>query len=220
MQLDPGDSFFKAAKISVRAFRRKKFLKETEDRLQKYQALLDTRVLSKLDARGFQQVQEFQQLNQHVKDLVKALADGRDTVQQLLADQTSIFQEHIDRQFEDRARKEARQRVRQEFKKSLFFTEMFARRDNIPRSHEGTCRWMLQPLEHRSRLDADQESDDYQGSDNYQNSDNHQENSEHHGSDDDQRSSESDISATRVPLESNFVDWLKEGGDIYWWVVP
>lgn len=159
---------------------------ETEDKLQKYQTILNTRILSKLDVHAIQQIEKSRQIDQHVKELAKGLAEGRNIVKQLLSDQTGIIKGHIDHQFENQAQREAKQRLRREFKENLFFPEIFARRDDIPRSHEGTCRWILKPLEQRIRLDNNQESN---------------------------------IAGKRVPPESNFVEWLKRGEEIYWLVI-
>ena len=197
-------------------------MQETEGRLRRYQDILNTSILSKLDAQAVQQGQNVQQLDQHVKNLAKALLEGRNTVKQLLSDQTDSIQGHIDHQFQDQARREAMQKVKRDFKEKLFFPEMFARRDNIPRSHEGTCRWIFQPLEQRSRLDDYQKSDDYQGSDHDQGDDHDQrsggdlKSNEHLKSDVYQ---ESKIARKRVPPEFNFFEWLKKGEDIYWWVI-
>lgn len=216
LQLDPRDSFFKAVKTGVRAFRRKKFLTDTEGKLQKYQTILNTRILSRLDVHAIQQIEKSQQLDQHVRNLAKALAEGHNTVIRLLSDQAGIIQGHIDRHFDNQAQREAKQRVWRDFKKTLFFPEILARRDNIARSHDGTCRWILRPHEQRSPSNNDQESDDGQESDYDQNSDGDQESDVDHESDYDQESVTTEL---RVPPESNFVEWLKKGEHIYWWVI-
>ena len=210
LQLHPRDNFLKAVKTGVRAFRSKKFLTETEAKLQKYQTILNTRILSRLDVHAIWQIEKSQQLDQRVKNLAQALAEGRNTVKQLLSDQTGIIEGHIDRQFVNQAQREAKQRTRREFKKTLFFPEILARRDNIVKSHEGTCRWILKPLNQRSRLDDYQARDDDLASDDDLTSD------DDLASDDDWGG---DITEMRVRPESNFVEWLKKGESIYWWVI-
>lgn len=143
LQLKPGSSMFQASKKFIRTVRRKAFIAETEKKLEKYQNILNTRILSKLDAQSIQQIEQSRSIDQSVKDLAMALRKGRNSVAQLLADQTVIIQEHVDRRFDDRAYKEAMQRSQQQFKYSLFYPEIFARQDDIPESHEGTCHWIF-----------------------------------------------------------------------------
>lgn len=143
LQLKPGSSVFQAFKKTTRAVRRKTIIAETEKKLEKYQNILNTRILSKLDAQSIQQIEQSRTVDQSVRDLAIALREGRNTVAQLLADQTVIIQEHVDRRFDDQAYKGAMQRAQQQFKDSLFYPEMFARQDDIPKSHEGTCHWIF-----------------------------------------------------------------------------
>jgi len=143
LQLKPGSSLFQAFKKTTRAVRRKAIIAETEKKLEKYQNILNTRILSKLDAHAIQQIEQSRTLDQSVKDLAIALSQGRNTVAQLLADQTVIIQGHIDRRFDDQAFKKALQIARQRFKDSLFFPEISARQDDIPKSHERTCHWIF-----------------------------------------------------------------------------
>jgi len=143
LQLKPGSSLLQVLKKTTRSVRRKTIIAETEKKLEKYQNILNTRILSKLDAQSIQQFEEFRTIDQSVKDLALALRQGRNTVAQLLADQTVIIQEHVDRRFHDQAYKGAMQRAQQQFKDSLFYSEIFARQDDIPKSHEGTCHWIF-----------------------------------------------------------------------------
>ena len=143
LQLKPGSSLFQAFRKTTRAVRRKIIIAETEEKLDKYQKILNTRILSKLDAQAILQIDQSRKLDQSVRDLAKALDQGRGTVVQLLADQTVTIQEHVDRRFDDQACEEAMQRAQQQFKDSLFFPEIFARQDDVPKSHEGTCRWIF-----------------------------------------------------------------------------
>lgn len=86
-------------------------------------------------------------LNERVQTLAVALSQGHSTVADLLANQSIVFREHLDRRLNDQARKEAEQRFRGQFKESLFFPEMFSRHDDIPKSHQGTCRWIFSGVE-------------------------------------------------------------------------
>jgi len=143
LQLKPGSSLLQILKKSTRALRRKTIIAETEKKLEKYQNILNTRILSKLDAQAIQQIEKSRTIDQSVRDLAIALRQGRNTVTQLFADQTVVIQEHIDRRFDDQAYKGAMQRAQQQFKDSLFYPEIFARQDDIPKSHEGTCHWIF-----------------------------------------------------------------------------
>lgn len=174
----------------MRTFQQRKFLAESQQRLEKYQNILDTRILAKLDAQSILQNvqlktvdQKVNTTDQNVKDLALALSQGRNTVAQLFSEQTIALREHIDRRFEDQAQRDAFEKAKQQFKESLFFPEIFARQDNITRSHEGTCRWIFWPDEEfdesRSRLSATTES-------------------------------------LRTRPWPNFAQWLAEGGDVYW----
>jgi len=143
LQLKPRSSVLQVFKKTARSVQRKTIIAETEKKLEKYQNILNTRILSKLDAQAIQQIEQSRTIDQSVRNLAIALRQGRNTVAQLLADQTVVIQEHIDRRFDDQAYKGAMQRAQQQFKDSLFYPEIFARQDDIPKSHEGTCRWIF-----------------------------------------------------------------------------
>jgi len=143
LQLKPGTGLVQAFKKTTRAVRRKTIIAEIEKKLEMYQSILNTRILSKLDAHAIQQIEQSRKLDQSVRDLAMALSQGRNTVAQLLDDQAVVIQEHIDRRFDDQAYEEAMQRAQQQFKDSLFFPDIFARQDDIPKSHEGTCHWIF-----------------------------------------------------------------------------
>lgn len=123
--------------------RRKKFLKESQAKLDSYQRIMDTRILVQLNASSIQQVKHFHSLDQDVKDLAVALEQGRNTVRQLITDQTLKLQAHIDHQFDDQAQRSKRLEAQQEFKNSLFFPEIFSRQENICIAHEGTYQWIF-----------------------------------------------------------------------------
>ena len=125
---------------------------ESQDRLDKYQRILDTRILVKLDVQAILQSAQLESINRSVRDLALALSQGRDTVAKLLADQTLAIREHVDRRFNNQAYRDSVRRTQQQFKDSLFFPEIFARQDDISRSHEGTCRWIFGPPKIKSYL--------------------------------------------------------------------
>lgn len=200
----------------MRTIRRKKFLAESQERLEKYQNILDTRILAKLDAQSILQNVQLNTVDQNVKDLALALSQGRHTVVQLLSEQTVALREHIDRRFDDQAQRDAIENAKKQLKESLFFPEIFARQDNITRSHEGTCRWIFG----RRTVGPGPYSDDSDSaSSSYGEAD---------GGEDDGQSVESDCpyrSSSEGSTENSttrpwpdFGQWLVQGGDVYWYV--
>ncbi|KAL8828970.1 MAG: hypothetical protein Q9170_006370 [Blastenia crenularia] len=132
---------------SIRALRKQKSLAEIQNKLDRYREVLNTRILSKLDFHALQHIENYNKLDQRVRDLAVALSEGRDTYEQLLAAQTTLIKEHIDRHFNDKAHQEASLKTQQRFKDSLFCHEIFARQDDVARSHEGTCCWIFGPAQ-------------------------------------------------------------------------
>lgn len=191
LRRDPGGGLRQSLGRSLRAIRRKQFLAERQEKLEKYQRILDTRILSKLDVHAIQQSGKLQSLDQTVKDLVFKLSQGFSTVEQLLTNQTLEVRQHIDRRFNEQVHEEALQRAEQRFKDSLFFPEMFARQDDIPKSHEGTCHWIFGPNYPESQRGSESNSES--------NSD-----------------VESLAESTRGQPWSDFTDWLETGEDVYW----
>lgn len=143
LQLKPGGGLRQAIGKTVRSLQRKKFLEETQAKLERYQSILNTRILTKLDAHTVKQDSRFSDLDQSTRDLAIALSKGLNTVQGLLAEHTVAIQTHVDYRISDLKKKEAKQRALQVFKDSLFFPEIFARQENIAKSHEGTCHWIF-----------------------------------------------------------------------------
>ena len=205
LHLSSRDGLRRTLGKSFRAIQRRKFITETQEKLEKYQKVLNSRILSKLDCHAIQQSGELENLDQRAKDLVFNLSQGFNTVEQLLAKQTLEVRQYIDRRFNELAHTEALQRAEQQFKDSLFFPEMFARQDDIPKSHEGTCCWIF------GRNYPKCESDP--GS----NSESDSKIKSHAGSDikidfEVERSAESTLSQPWF----SFTDWLENGEDAYW----
>ena len=176
----------------MRTIRRKKFLTESQERLEKYQNILDTRILANLDAQSILQNEQLKTIDQSVKDLALALSQGRNTVVQLLREQTVALREHIDRRFDDQAQRDAIEKAKQQLKSSLFFPEIFARQDNITGSHEGTCHWIFDPRPVRPGPYSDEPVP----------------NPLAYSEDDD-----GDYGGRPWP---DFAQWLVQGGDVYW----
>lgn len=136
---------------SVRAIRKKRFLADTQKKLERYRDSLNTRILAKLDFHALQQVELFNTLEQDVKNLAVGLKEGRNTFEQLLADQTMTLQKHADRRIDDQADEVAIQRAQQQFRDSLIFPEISKRQEEITNSHAGTCRWIFDSPRSRDR---------------------------------------------------------------------
>ncbi|KAG7008695.1 hypothetical protein G7Y79_00004g012790 [Physcia stellaris] len=215
LKRDAGGGTIQALALGVRTIRRKKFLAESQERLEKYQSILDTRILAKLDAQSILQNVQLNTVDQNVKDLALALSQGRNTVVQLLSEQTVALRDHIDRRFDDQAQRDAIENAKKQFKESLFFPEIFARQDNITRSHEGTCRWIFgtpktKPgrysvdFESNSSANSEDDDDDYDGQ--------RVDSDEPYGS-----GSEGSEEIMRViPRWSSFAQWLLKGEVAYW----
>lgn len=192
MQRGPKGGFRQSLGKVILSWRKKRFLADTQGKLDRYREVLNTRILSKLDLHALQQIESYNRLDQTVKDLALALSEGRNTYEQLLATHTTVIKEHIDRRFDDNEREEAKLRNWQEFKDSLIYPEIFARQDDIASSHEGTCRWIFGPTQ------AGNETESMRGSSNAS-------------------FQRRDVEETRAQPWSNFKDWLEgDSNDPYW----
>ena len=113
LRLNPGDGLRQTLRKSFHAMQRGKFITETQEKLERYQKVLNSRILSKLDVHAIQRSGELENLDQSVKDLVFKLSQGFNTVEQLLAHQTHEVRQHIDRRIKEQAHTEALQRAEQ-----------------------------------------------------------------------------------------------------------
>lgn len=140
-----------ALKKSFRAITRKASLKEKQELLEKYQRVLDTRILMRLDTRSLKEMQNFQNLDQNVKELFLALEQGRNTVAQLLAGHSQTIKDHIDEKFESHTQQTAKSLAHERLLESLFFPEILSRQEQIPEEFEGTSRWIFDPPTDKQR---------------------------------------------------------------------
>ena len=192
LQQDPKGGFRQTIGKSLRAMRKKEYLAEIQHRLERERNVFNTRILSKLDHHAVLQLQHLDEIDRNVRDLAVALSQGRNTFQQLLADQTIVIRNHVDRRLDDKANEEEVLKSQQKFKDSLFFPEIFARQENISRSHEGTCKWIFGPPSDENEPHFASESSDL--GNNYEH--------EH---------------AIRAQPWSSFKDWLEgDSNDPYW----
>lgn len=195
--------------------RKKRFLAETQAKLDSYREILNTRILSKLDYHALQQSESYNKLDQKVQDLAVALSEGRVMYEHVLATHTLDIKAHIDRRYNEKADEEAKLKHRQQFKKSLFYDEINARQDNIAISHEGTCRWIFGPTQAGNESVSDGTGSDTASE--YSDPIRADDESESVGIDRDTFSEDSDVEEIRDQPWSNFKDWLEgDSNDPYW----
>ena len=135
--------FRNAVKKSFRVIRHKASLKEKQALLERYQQVLDTRVLLRLDSRSLREAQSFHTLDQEIRNLATALEQGHRTSALLLADQAQDLKKHIDKGFEKQAKAEAEGLAHQKLLDSLFFPEIVSRQEQISEAFKGTYQWIF-----------------------------------------------------------------------------
>ncbi len=140
LQLDPGGGLRQVISKSVRAMRKRNFVKDVQTKLDRYQLVLDTRILVGLNVHSIKQTKDFQSLDQGVRDLVIAVSQGRNTVAQLFVDHGQALRDHIDRRFNHYTQIKHDLKAQQQFEQSLSFFEMFSRQEEVSRAHKGTYR--------------------------------------------------------------------------------
>ena len=198
MQPDSRRNLLEAVSKGVRAIRRKSFIEKAQKQLEEYRRILDTRILVRLDAISLQQRQDFQSLDQTVRNLVGAMTQGHRTFAQLMADNQQAVIDHVDRSLASHAQLSRDSEARRKFKDSLFFPEILARQEQISDAHLGTCRWIF--------CAADSNPGGLQGEGRTDISSNEELAQRIDWRADDER----------LPRWSNFVDWLENGEGVYW----
>ncbi|KAL8784235.1 MAG: hypothetical protein Q9195_009134 [Heterodermia aff. obscurata] len=128
---------------SFRVIKQKASLKEKQALLEKYQQVLDTRILQRLDSRSLKETQDFHTLDQEVRNLAIALEHGHRTFARLLSDQCQDLKEYIDKGFETQAQATAESLAHQRLLESLFFPEIVSRQEQISDAFEGTYQWIF-----------------------------------------------------------------------------
>ncbi|CAL8584627.1 hypothetical protein XPA_010214 [Xanthoria parietina] len=211
LQRDPKGGLRQSLGKAIQSLRKKRFLADTQGKLEMYREIFNTRILSKLDYHALQQKESLDKLDQKVQDLVVALTEGRNTYEQLLAThlathlatQTTVITDHFDRRLDDKAHEEAKLGRWQQFKDSLSFPEIYARQDDIVMSHRGTCRWIFGPTHAGDETESitTQDGDE----------------TDSMGESSDASSESRDVEEIRAQPWSSFKDWLEgDGNDPYW----
>ena len=120
-------------------------LKEKQALLEKYQQVLDTCILLRLDSHSLMETRNFHKLDHDVRNLAVALEQGNRTFARLLADQGQDLKEHIDKGFEKQAQAAAENVAHKQLLESLFFPEIVSRQEQIPEAYQGTYQWIFDP---------------------------------------------------------------------------
>ncbi|KAL8902357.1 MAG: hypothetical protein Q9207_004760 [Kuettlingeria erythrocarpa] len=131
-----------AIQKSVFVLRRKAAIKEKQDLLEKYQRVLDTRILLNLDTRSLKETQDMQRLDQSVQQLVAKLEQGNNTVAQLLASHNDILV-RIEGKLDNDPSATADQPAHKQLLDGLFFYKIVSPQDQIQDAFDGTCRWIF-----------------------------------------------------------------------------
>ena len=200
LKLDTKGSLRQTISKSVRAIRKKNFLQDTQSKLERYKTILDTRILVQLSVDSFQQTNDLQCLDQNVREFVAALRQGQTTVVQLLATQGQAVLDHIDQRLDDHAQASRNLQAQQQFKNSLWFPQVFSRRDDITEAHQGTYCWIFQPPDDSGSAEGNES-----GLERAENS-----------QDAWRREFEFDGPIKQRQQWPNFVTWLEHGEEIYW----
>ena len=88
-------------------------------------------------------MRQFNGLNQSVQDLVTHIGQGQKALAQIMARQELAIYNHIDKRLESHEQRTKTLQLQAQLKNSLFFPEIFSRRDNISDAFGGTCRWIF-----------------------------------------------------------------------------
>ena len=122
LQIGSDGGFRQALKKSVRSMRKRDHIKQTQETLNSYRDILNTRILLRLDARSVEQRKDFSTLDQNLRDLVVAVNQGPSAIERFLADKDQALREHIDRRFDLVTQNNEKSKLEKQFMESLFFS--------------------------------------------------------------------------------------------------
>lgn len=143
LKLHQGEAWHKAIIKAIRSIFMTKRLDGLGAKLDEYQKLLNTGILAQLNAQDILQCQNFASLSLDVRTLAAGLEQGHRTVADLLPTLSRSFQKHVECSLLMHEQKREAIRQQDEFKKSLFFPEMFARQTDIVEARDETCHWIF-----------------------------------------------------------------------------
>ena len=143
---ESGSSRLQALGKSLRIIRKKRFLADMQDKLERYQRILETEILVGLNAQTVEQMRQYNGLNENVKDLAKDIGQGQNALAQIMADQKLAICDHVDMRLESHEQRDTDSQLQTQFQNSLFFPEIFSRNDNISDAYSGTCGWIFETV--------------------------------------------------------------------------
>ncbi|KAL8801223.1 MAG: hypothetical protein Q9182_004617 [Xanthomendoza sp. 2 TL-2023] len=192
LKIHPG-GLRKAIKTHFQAMERKQWLKEKQEELERFEKVLNTRILVRLNTQSLNDAHHLEDLEENVKRLALGLANDCNTVETLLQAQNQQLISHVDYKLDDQERKRAERQRQYLFLKSLYFPEIYSREEQISDAFEGTCKWIFDS-EDRSDDDSQDDSEVVTGRWN---------------------SYSWDHNVQNRPW-ANFRTWLKKGTGAYW----
>ena len=143
VKLHQGEAWHKNFKKAFRSIFKTTKLDGLGSKLDEYQKLLNTNILTRLNAQDILQSQNLASLSLEVRHLAAGLEQGHKTVAELLPTLSRSFEEHVERNFVIHEQKGAMNKQWEDFKQSLFFPEMFSRQIDIVEPHHETCHWIF-----------------------------------------------------------------------------
>ncbi|MDI1486729.1 MAG: hypothetical protein OHK93_005990 [Ramalina farinacea] len=112
-------------------------------KLDGYQKLLNTGTLARLYAQNILQSQDLASISLDLRNLAAELDQGHRTVADLLPTLDRSLEEHVERNFVLHQQKGEIIKQQDEFKHSLYFSEMFKRQAEIVEAYPETCDWIF-----------------------------------------------------------------------------
>ncbi|KAL8808792.1 MAG: hypothetical protein Q9200_004023 [Gallowayella weberi] len=142
LKIEPG-GWRKVSKKYLQAVKRKQWLKEKQEKMERFEKVLNTRILVRLNTQSLKDAHQLDDLEENVKRLALGLEDGCNTVEKLLQAQSHQFISHVDRKFDDQERMRADRQRQKCFFDSLYFPEIHSHEEQISDAFEGTCKWIF-----------------------------------------------------------------------------
>ena len=143
LKLHQGEAWHKNFKKAVRSVFKTTKLDSLRAKLDEYQKLLNTGILVRLNAQDILQSQNLASLSLDVRNLAAGLDKGHRTVADLLPTLHRSWEGYLARQFVLQEQKLKIIKQQDEFKDSLFFSEMFKRQTEIVEAYPETCHWIF-----------------------------------------------------------------------------
>ena len=153
LKLDSRRGFRRVLNKGIRALWKDDFDK-IQNKLEKYQMILNTRILTRLQASSINHTEAFYSLDRNLQDRITSVLQGQSILAQNLSDQGKTTRDYIGRQLQNYTKashdvfnQQALEQQTLKLKESLFFLEILSRKEQIPDAHRGTCRWIFDSAE-------------------------------------------------------------------------